>query len=106
MPGTSPGMTKSCYWRNRLLRGHLRLAVGDAIDRAVPVVGDQQRAILHLHHVDRPADILVVFQKAGDERLPRLHRAVLVQLDDDDVTALLVRFIPRTVARDDDRVLV
>jgi transposase len=34
----------------RLLRSHLRLAVGNAIDRAIPVVGNQQRTILHLQH--------------------------------------------------------
>src|SRR5260370_26101820 len=32
-----------------LLTGNLLLAVGDAIDGAVPVVGNQQRAVLHLH---------------------------------------------------------
>src|SRR5882757_7169293 len=35
-----------------LLARHLLLAVGDAIDGAVPVVGDQERAILHRQHVD------------------------------------------------------
>src|SRR5690348_12773906 len=50
-----------------LLRRHLRLAVADAIDSAVPVVGDEDRAVLHQQHVVRPADIFVVFQEAGDE---------------------------------------
>src|SRR5512136_2550318 len=52
-----------------LFPGDLLLAVGDAPDGAVPVVGDQERTVLHLHHIDRPADIFVVFQEAGDERL-------------------------------------
>src|ERR1700744_3806086 len=73
-----------------LLRSHLRLAVGDAIDGAVPVVGDQERTVLHLHHIDRPADIFVVLQETGDQRLHRPHGAVLVQMDDDHVAAGLV----------------
>src|ERR1700730_14577187 len=103
MPGTRPGMTNLGGFV-ALLRRDL-LAVGDAIDRAVPVVGDQDRAVLHLHHVDRPADILVVFQEAGDQGLHRLHLAVLVEMDDDDVTAELLAPVPRAMARDDDRVL-
>src|SRR5580692_3644676 len=55
-----------------LLPGNLLLAVGDAIDGAVPVVGDQDRSVLHLHHVDRAADVFVVFQEARDERLDGL----------------------------------
>src|SRR5882672_6444278 len=89
-----------------LLARYLLLAVGDAIDGAVPVVGDQERAILHWQHIDRAADILVVFEEAGDERLHRLHRAVLVQFDDNDVTANLLRPVPGAVPRHDDRVLV
>src|ERR1700722_7086470 len=77
-----------------LLRSHLRLAVADAIDGAVPVVGDQKRAVLHLHHIDRPANVFVVFEEARDQRLDRLHRAVLVQLDDDDITAGLPGSVP------------
>ena len=49
-----------------LLRSQLRLAVADAIDGAVPVVGDQDRTVLHLQHIDRAAEIVVVFQEARD----------------------------------------
>src|ERR1700676_2003469 len=93
--GTRPGISRfrvRCFASPRndslaLLRSHLRLAVADAIDGAVPVVGDQKRAVLHLHHIDRPADVIVVVEKAGEERLRGLHRAVLVQLDDADLPA-------------------
>src|ERR1700730_18292753 len=84
----------------------LRLAVADAVDGAVPVVGDQNRTILHLQHIDRAADIFVVFQKARDQRLDGFYTAVLVQFDDDDVAAELLGPVPRAVPRDDDRVLV
>ena len=60
-------------------RGTLLVAVGHAPDRAVEVVGDQHRAVLEEQHVDRPADIAVVLQEAGDERFGALHGAVLVQ---------------------------
>src|SRR5258706_564038 len=89
-----------------LPRGDLRLAVGDAIDRAVIVIGDQQRTVFHLQHIDRPAQIAVVFQEAGDERLRGFDRAVLVQLDDDDIAAKFLGPVPRTVPCHDDGVLV
>src|SRR5260370_27815674 len=107
MPGTRPGMTSIAIdLRYRLLRSDLRLAVGDAINGAVPVIGDQHRAVLHLQHIDRPADVAVVLQEARDERLHGLHRAVLVQLDDDDIPAKLLGPVPRTVPGHDDGVLV
>src|SRR5437588_1925572 len=87
MPGTRPGMTRIESGYYRLLCSHLRLAVADAIDGTVIVVGDQDRAVLELQHVDRPADIFVVFQESGDQRLDGFDRAILVQLDDDNVTA-------------------
>src|SRR6266508_4387367 len=107
MAGTSPAMTMSrtTFWR-LLLPRHLLLAVGDAIDGAVPVVGDQERAILHRQHIDRAADMLVVFEETGDQRLHRLHRAVLVELDDNDVTADFPGAVPRAVPGDDGHVLV
>src|SRR6185437_8169353 len=82
---------QSPFWH--LVRG-VALAVGDAIDRAVVIVRDQQRAVLHRLHVDRPADIGVVLQEAGQKRLLRFHRAVLVQINDDEVAADLVRLVP------------
>src|SRR5450631_1139931 len=77
-----------------LSRSDLRLAVGDAIDGAVIVVGDQQRTVLHLHHIDRAAYVVVVFQEARDEWLDRFDRTILVQLDDNDVTTSLLGPVP------------
>src|SRR5882724_5752129 len=91
---------------DHLLQSNLLLAVGDTIDRAVPVVGDQDRAVLELQYIDRPADILIVFEEPGDERLLRLYGAVLVQLDHEDITANFRRAVPGAVPRDNDRVLV
>src|SRR4051794_32335792 len=54
-------------YNKHLVRSHLLLAVGDAIDGAVPVVGDQDRAIFQLQYINRAANILVVFEEAGDE---------------------------------------
>ena len=68
-------------------------AVGDAIDRAVLLVGDQQRAVRHLQHVDRPAPERVGLgvEEAGHER--RDGRLAAVDLGLHDVIAeLLVRF--------------
>src|SRR5262245_4106429 len=79
-----------------------RAAVGDAIDRAGVVVGDEQRAVLHHLHVDRPADIAVVLEEAGHERLERLDAAVTVERDVDHIAANLARLVPRAVARDED----
>ena len=89
-----------------LLRGDLGLAVGDAIDRAVPVVGDQQRAVLQLHHVDRPADIIVVLQEAGHERLDRTSPCRPCSASRRDVAAELLGPVPRAVPRHEDRILV
>src|SRR5207302_499699 len=62
-----PGMTK---WDARqpllLLARHLLLAVGDAVDGAVPVVADQDRPILHRHHTDCAAAILVSSDATGE----------------------------------------
>src|SRR5437868_13484605 len=59
----SPRSQRGCA--AALMRRHLLLAVGDAVHRAVPVVGDQQRTILHLHYLDRPPALRVVFKKPG-----------------------------------------
>src|SRR5690348_16019819 len=45
------------------------LLVGDAVDRAVPVVGDEERPVLHLLHVDRAAPELVGLEEPFGERL-------------------------------------
>src|ERR1700733_12885568 len=90
----------------RLLRGDFLLAVADAPDGAVPVVGDEDRAVLQLHDVDRTPDILVVLQEAGEQRFDVFDCAVLVEMSDSNVTAELDGPIPRTMTRDDDLVLV
>jgi len=46
-----------------LLPSNLLLAVGNAIDGAVPVVGDQIEPFLELHYVDRPAIYLLSSRK-------------------------------------------
>src|SRR5262249_48157656 len=88
-----------------LLRRHL-LAVADAVDGTVPVIGNQDRAVLHQHDVVGPADIFVVLEEAGDERLDIPDLAVLVEMHGNDVAAELVGPVPGAVARDDDRTLV
>src|SRR5688572_18893248 len=60
-------------------------SVADAIDRAVPVIGDQQRAVLHHLDIDRPTDIFVVLDQPFQERLHRFVAALLVKIDDHDV---------------------
>src|SRR5262249_20837215 len=80
--------------------------VGQAIDGTIPVVRDQHRAVFHHLHVDWPADIFVVLQKAGDEGLDRLHRSVGVELRYDDVTTDLLGLVPRAVAYDEEGVVV
>src|SRR5262249_24247666 len=86
--------------------GHARVAVAHPVDGARVVGGDEQRAVLQDQGVDRPADIVVVLQEAGQERLPGLNRAVLVELHHDDVAADLLGLVPRAVAGDEDRVAV
>src|SRR5277367_3792110 len=108
VPKMKIGGSERCprSWFYALLRGDLLLTVADAPHSTVPVVGDQHRTVLHLHHVDRTADILVVLQEARDDRLDVLDRAVLVEMGDNDVTTELDGPIPRTMTRDDNLVLV
>src|SRR5262249_33423939 len=76
-------------------------AVTDAIARPVPIVGSQQRAVLHPLDVHRTSDIAVVLEEAGEERLPGFHRAVLVDIRDHDVAPDLLAPVPRAVPRDE-----
>jgi len=78
--------------------------IRDAIDRAV--VTDQQRSVLHDRNIGGTADIFVILDEARDERLDRFHRAVLVELGDNNIAADLLRAVPRAVARDENLVLV
>src|SRR5215203_4505307 len=81
-------------------------AMAHAVDRAVVVVGDEERAVLHYLHVDRARDVFVVLEETGQERLDRLHAAIRVELRDHDVAADLLGAVPRPVPGDEDRVLV
>ena len=51
-----------------------RLAVGDAVDRAVPVIRQQHGAVGHEFDVNRAADVIVVVEEAGDFTVPSLFR--------------------------------
>src|SRR2546428_5509926 len=82
------------------------VAVADAVDRAIEVIGDQQRAVLHDEHVGRPPNVIVVLEEAGDERLHRVEAPVRLELDEQEIAARLVAAVPRTVARDDDLIAV
>jgi hypothetical protein len=56
-----------------------RIRVSDPVDGAVPVVGEQDRAVFHRLDVGRTADVSVVGDEAGDERLDRFDAAVAVE---------------------------
>src|SRR5580692_3443235 len=86
--------------------GDFIVAVGDAVNRAVIVVRNEQRAVLHRLHVDRPADVLVVLQETSHERFLHSHRAVLVEVDDVNVAADLVGLVRGAVPRQKDRVAI
>src|SRR2546426_2158689 len=92
--------------KRSLLAGDARAAITDAIDRAVKVVGQEQRPVRHHLKVHRAGDVIVVLDEPGDERLDRLHAPVLVEINGDNVAADLVGPVPRSVAGDEDRVLV
>src|SRR5262249_33146521 len=76
------------------------------VDRAVVVVGDQQRAVLHHQHSGRPSNIIVVLEEAGNERLHRPEGAVRLELHQDKITSDLGAAIPGAMARQDDLVAV
>jgi hypothetical protein len=80
-----------------------RAIVSDAIDGAVVVVRDQHRAVLEDEHVRRPSNIIVVLDKAGDERLHGFHRAVLVERHNGDVELDVQRRAKEKAPDRDDR---
>ncbi len=84
------------------------VAVAQPPHRAVPVVGDQERAVLHQHDVDRPPDVIVAVEEARHERLElgRDRVAVALEPHHDHIAADLVGLIPRAVPRHDDLVAV
>src|SRR3954462_11331022 len=83
------------------------LAVADAVDRAGPVVRDQNRAVLGQHDIGRTAEIaLVAFEPARREDF--LLGVLAVGTDDDPLDAGTLIFvpIPGAVLGDEDVVLV
>src|SRR3982750_4325692 len=86
-----PGTAASCH---RMLF----LAVADAVDRAGPVVGNEDRAVLGEDDVVGTAEIaLVALEPAGGE--PLLLGVLAVGTDDHphDACALILVTIPRAV---------
>src|SRR5258707_11040420 len=86
---------------------NLLLRVADAIDRAGPVVGHQQRAVLGQDDVGGTAEIaLVAFEPAGGEDF--LLGVLAVGPDDHalDARALVLMPVPGAVFGDEDVVLV
>jgi hypothetical protein len=65
-------------WHRTSMSGDGCFAVADTIHCAVEVVGDQHRPVLKDYHVGRAANVIVILDKTSDERLDRLHGAVLV----------------------------
>src|SRR3954463_8825462 len=124
MPGSSPGMTtemdrhfpneKGCGLFHSLEQPQplplvrlLLLAVADAVDRAGPIIGHQQRTIAGLHDVGGTAEIaLIAFEPAGGKDL--LLGVLAVGIDDHalDAGALVFMPIPRAVFGNEDVVLV
>src|SRR6516165_3032488 len=85
----------------------LLLAVADAIDRAGPVVGDEDRPILGEDDVGRTAEIaLVTFEPAGGEHF--LLGVLAVGPDDHalEARALVLVPVPGAMLGDQDVVLV
>src|SRR3954466_4872606 len=85
----------------------LLLAVADAVDRARPIVGDEDRAILGEDDVVGAAEIaLVTLDPAGGEHL--LLRVLAVRADDHahDASALVLVTIPGAMLGDQDVILV
>src|SRR6185369_13423364 len=79
-------------------------AVADPIDRTGVVVADEQRSVLHDVEVDRAAEIVVVLDEAGHERLD-LGAALAVGPRHVHAVVLLGP-VPRPVDRDEHRALV
>src|SRR5262245_47230493 len=80
-------------------------AVGDSEDRAGVIVGDQQRAVLHLPRVDGATPDLLALQPALGERLVLRHVA-RPERHHHDAEANLLRAVPRAALREEHSVLV
>src|ERR1700688_2830582 len=93
-------------WPQSLL-SRVLLLVADAIDRAGPVVGDENRAVLVENDVVGPAEIaLVALDPAGCEHILLGVLSVRTDGDAHDASTLILMPVPRAVLGDQDRVLV
>src|SRR5262249_53492811 len=73
-------------------------SVGYPPDRAVGILGNQQRAIMGDGHADRPPpDLLVVDDKARDEVLIFAARHAVLQTDANDLVTSPLRPVPGPV---------
>src|ERR1700759_1536720 len=115
MPGSSPGMTSFVYNAPHPKKLRLRrtkppqphsysarlLAVADAIDRAGPVVGDEDRTVLVQDDVVGTAEIaLIALDPAGGEDFLLGILAVGSDSDAHDAAALGLVTVPGAMLRD------
>src|SRR5712671_6192687 len=71
----------------------LLLVVADAVDRAGPIVGDEDRTVLGQHDIGWPAEIaLVAFKPAGGKDF--LLGVLAVGIDDDAFDPRALIFMP------------
>src|ERR1700755_3515855 len=93
--------------RRRGAASNASLLIADAIDRAGPVVGDEDRTVLVQDDVGRTAEItLVAFEPAGGEHGFLGALAVGTGGGPHDPRALVLMTIPGAMFGDQDRVLV
>src|SRR3979409_262368 len=124
MSGSSPGMTTLIKSPSRIFNKKLRplvpeqpqplifqllllavvvAAVADAIDRAGPVVGNEDRTVLGLDDIGRPAEIaLVSFEPAGCKHFLLRFFAVRANDHAHDARALIFMPVPRAMFGDQD----
>src|SRR5262245_61658416 len=81
------------------------LFVRNAIDRAVPIVRDEQGAVAHDEQVDWTTPEALAFEDAAQEDLG-LRIAVRAKRHPRHVVAALLRAVPRAVLRDEDIVAI
>src|SRR5271165_5136035 len=85
----------------------LLLAVADAIDRAGPIIGNQDRTVLGQDDIGGTAEIaLIALDPAGREHFLLGVLAVRTDGDAHDASALIFMPVPGAVLGDQDRVLV
>ncbi len=84
-----------------------RAGVGDAPQRAVAVLGEQQRAVMRRRHANRTAPHAVgIGDEAGDEILVAAVRHAVAQVDPYDFIAGAVAAVPGSVQRHEGVALV